>query len=107
MKGYGILALNRALSTGTVNHSAGEYAGANHVHVNSTESMWALFRPSLLGTWHRLALGITVPESTWRNISGKLRSVPMGEREAPHLEPDLPIGAEGILPPPHLSPTHP
>ena len=37
---------------GSVNHSAGQYVGANDLHVNAAESMWALFRRSLMGVWH-------------------------------------------------------
>ena len=38
-----------------VNHGKGkyvEYVGANAIHVNSAESMWAVLKRGLYGTWH-------------------------------------------------------
>ncbi len=37
---------------GHVKHSAGEYVGANDIHTNSIESVWALLRRGLYGVWH-------------------------------------------------------
>ena len=37
---------------GAVKHSAGEYVGPGDIHVNSVESMWALLKRGLHGTWH-------------------------------------------------------
>ena len=37
---------------GFVKHSAGEYVGANDIHTNSIESVWALLRRGLYGVWH-------------------------------------------------------
>lgn len=35
-----------------VSHSKGEYVGAGNVHTNTIESVWAVFKRSLHGTWH-------------------------------------------------------
>lgn len=54
---------------GTVNHSAGEYVGANDIHVNSAESMWAVLKRGLYGTWHKASvkhLHRYVNEATFR-----------------------------------------
>ena len=48
----------------TVKHSAGEYVrGA--VHTNGMESVWALLKRSIQGTWHH------VRQSTWPGMSMK------------------------------------
>jgi transposase-like protein len=36
-----------------VNHSAGEYVGAGDITTNGVESMWALLKRGLYGTWHK------------------------------------------------------
>ena len=44
---------------GAVNHGAGkyvEYVGANAIHVNSAESMWAVLKRGLYGTWHKASV---------------------------------------------------
>ena len=38
-----------------VRHSAGQYVGANNVHINSAESMWAVFKRGLYGVWHQVS----------------------------------------------------
>ncbi|MCY4331211.1 MAG: IS1595 family transposase [Cyanobacteria bacterium MAG CAR1_bin_15] len=61
---------------GSVNHSAGEYVGANDIHVNSTELMWALFRRSLFGTWHYCSLkhlARYLKEATFRLNQGNVK----------------------------------
>ena len=52
---------------GTVNHSKKEYVGPGDIHINSTESMWALLKRSIHGTWHhvRQALRRYVDEATF------------------------------------------
>lgn len=35
-----------------VNHGAGQYVGANDIHTNSIESVWALLKRGLYGVWH-------------------------------------------------------
>ncbi len=39
----------------SVKHSAGEYVGANGIHINSAESMWAMLKRSIYGTWHQVS----------------------------------------------------
>ena len=39
-----------------VKHGAGEYVGANDIHVNSVESMWAVLKRGLYGTWHKASV---------------------------------------------------
>ncbi len=66
-KGYG---------HGSVKHSAGEYVGANNIHVNSAESMWAVFRRGLYGTWHhcsRQHLARYLSEATFRLNEGSVQ----------------------------------
>ena len=46
-EGYDNLA---AYEHGHVRHSAGEYVGANDIHANNVESMWALLKRGLCGT---------------------------------------------------------
>ncbi len=61
---------------GSVKHSAGEYVGANDIHVNSVESMWAVFKRSLYGTWHhcsRKHLARYLNEATFRLSAGNVR----------------------------------
>ena len=38
---------------GSVCHGRGEYVGPGDVHTNSVESLWALLRRGLYGTWHQ------------------------------------------------------
>ena len=56
--GYNGLDLHYERST--VNHGRGFYVDdeddiEGHGHVNSVESMWALFRRSIRGTWHKVS----------------------------------------------------
>ena len=44
--------LNEHYQHGKVNHSAGEYVGANAIHTNGIESIWARLKRGLYGTWH-------------------------------------------------------
>lgn len=37
---------------GSVNHSAREYVGANDIHTNGIESVWAVLKRGLYGVWH-------------------------------------------------------
>ena len=39
-----------------VNHSAGEYVGANAIHTNGIESAWARLKRGLYGTWHHASM---------------------------------------------------
>ena len=59
-----------------VKHSAGEYVGANDIHVNSVESMWAVLKRGLYGTWHHASvkhLGRYVNECTFRLNEGNVK----------------------------------
>ena len=61
---------------GSVKHGAGEYVGANDIHVNSAESMWAVFRRGLYGTWHhcsRKHLARYLSEATFRLNEGNVK----------------------------------
>lgn len=64
---------------GAVNHGSGkyvEYIGANAIHVNSTESMWAVLKRSLYGTWHKASvkhLHRYVNEATFRLNEGNVK----------------------------------
>ena len=51
--GYNALA---GYPRGTVNHGAREYVGAGDIHINSTESMWAVLKRSIYGTWHQVSV---------------------------------------------------
>ena len=73
-KGYN--GLEPIYKRGTVNHSAGEYVGANDVHVNSAESMWAVLKRGLYGTWHKASvkhLHRYVNEATFRLNEGNVK----------------------------------
>ena len=62
---------------GHVKHSAGEYVGANDIHINSAESMWALVKRSLYGTWHHVSrkhLGRYLNEATFRLNEGNVKN---------------------------------
>ncbi|MDE0241068.1 MAG: IS1595 family transposase [bacterium] len=59
-----------------VNHSAGEYVGAGDIHVNSVESMWAVLKRGLYGTWHKASvkhLKRYVDECVFRLNEGNVR----------------------------------
>ena len=63
-------------SRGTVNHSAKEYVGAGDIHINSAESMWAVLKRSIYGTWHHVSvkhLGRYVNEATFRLNEGNVQ----------------------------------
>ena len=60
--------LEAAYQRGTVNHGSGEYVGANDIHTNSIESVWAVLKRGLYGTWHKASvkhLGRYVNEATF------------------------------------------
>ena len=68
--------LDIAYRRGTVNHGAGEYVGANDIHVNGAESMWAILRRGLYGTWHHASvkhLHRYVNEATFRLNDGNVK----------------------------------
>lgn len=59
----------------SVNHSAGEYV-RGEVHTNGMESVWAVFKRSLHGTWHHVSkkhLPRYVNEATMRLNDGNVR----------------------------------
>ena len=64
---------------GAVNHGTGkyvEYVGANAIHVNSAESMWAVLKRGLYGTWHKASvkhLHRYVNECTFRLNEGNVK----------------------------------
>ncbi len=54
---------------GSVSHSAGEYVGPGNIHINGAESMWAVLKRSIHGTWHSVSvkhLERYVHEATFR-----------------------------------------
>ena len=68
--------LEAAYGRGTVNHGASQYLGANDIHVNGAESLWAVFRRGLYGTWHHCSvkhLGRYVNEATFRLNEGNVK----------------------------------
>lgn len=74
LKGYN--GLEDAYTRGTVNHSAGEYVGANDIHTNSIESVWAVLKRGLYGTWHKASvkhLHRYVDEATFRLNEGNVK----------------------------------
>ncbi len=74
--------LHTAYQHGTVNHSAGEYVGANDIHTNSIESVWALLKRGLYGVWHHASqkhLHRYVNEATFRLNEGNCK-VPTNQR---------------------------
>ena len=74
LKGYN--GLEAAYQRGTVNHSAGEYVGANDIHINSMESVWAVLKRGLYGTWHKASvkhLHRYVNEATFRLNEGNVK----------------------------------
>jgi transposase-like protein len=73
-KGYN--GLEGAYERGTVNHGAGEYVGANDVHINGIESVWAVLKRGLYGTWHKASvkhLHRYVNEATFRLNEGNVK----------------------------------
>ena len=59
-----------------VKHGAGEYVGAGDIHVNSVESMWAVLKRGIYGTWHHCSvkhLRRYVSEATFRLNEGNVR----------------------------------
>ena len=59
-----------------VKHGAGQYVGANDIHVNSVESMWAVFKRGVYGTWHHVSvkhLERYVNEATFRLNEGNVK----------------------------------
>ena len=69
--------LEAGYGRGTVKHSAGEYVGANDIHTNGIESMWAVLRRGLYGTWHHASfkhLHRYVNEATFRLNEGNVKN---------------------------------
>ena len=61
---------------GTVNHGSGEYVRAGDIHINSVESMWAVLKRSIYGTWHQVSvkhLARYVNEATFRLNEGSVQ----------------------------------
>src|SRR5579872_3782192 len=59
-----------------VNHGAGEYANGS-VHTNSIESVWALLKRAIYGTWHQVSakhLSRYVNEVTFRLNAGNVEN---------------------------------
>ena len=72
-RGYNAL---RGFTRGTVNHGAKEYVGAGDIHINSAESMWAVLKRSIYGTWHHVSvkhLNRYVNEVTFRLNEGNVQ----------------------------------
>ena len=66
----------------SVNHSSGEYVGAGSISTNSVESMWAVLKRALYGTWHQVSrkhLTRYVNECTFRLNEGNVKN-PTQER---------------------------
>ena len=64
--------LYKAISNETVNHHKGEYVRGD-VHTNSIESVWSVFKRSIMGTWHHISvkhLRRYVNEATFRLNQG-------------------------------------
>ena len=54
---------------GRVRHSAGQYVRPGDIHINGAESVWAVLKRSIHGTWHHVSvkhLGRYVHEATFR-----------------------------------------
>ena len=66
-----------------MNHSRGQYVGDDgETHVNGVESVWALLKRGIYGTWHSVSkkhLRRYVDETTFRLNEGR-QSVPVIER---------------------------
>jgi transposase-like protein len=64
----------------TVNHGEGEYAKytlKGRIHTNSIESVWALLKRAIYGTWHQVSakhLGRYVNEVSFRLNAGKVQN---------------------------------
>ena len=61
---------------GTVNHGDKQYVGAGDIHINSAESMWAVLKRSIYGTWHHVSvkhLDRYVNEATFRLNEGNVQ----------------------------------
>ena len=59
-----------------VKHSAGEYVGANDIHINAAESMWAMLKRGLYGVWHKASrkhLHRYIDEATFRLNEGNVK----------------------------------
>ena len=72
-RGYNALT---GFTRGTVNHGAKEYVGAGDIHINSAESMWAVLKRSIYGTWHHVSvkhLNRYVSEATFRLNEGNVQ----------------------------------
>ena len=72
-RGYNAL---RGFTRGTVNHGAKEYVSAGDIHINSAESMWAVLKRSIYGTWHHVSvkhLNRYVSEATFRLNEGNVQ----------------------------------
>ncbi len=68
--------LEAVCEQGTVNHGAGEYIGANDIHTNSIESVWAVLKRGLYGAWHKVSgkhLHRYVDETTFRLNEGNMK----------------------------------
>lgn len=71
-QGYNSL---RGYGRGMVAHSAGEYVGPGDIHINGAESMWAVLKRSINGTWHSVSvkhLERYVNEATFRLNEGNV-----------------------------------
>ena len=61
---------------GMVNHGVKEYVGAGDVHINSAESMWAVIKRRICGTWDHVSvkhLRRYVNEATFRLNEGNVQ----------------------------------
>ena len=59
-----------------VNHSKGEFVGPDDTHTNSIESVWAVFKRSVHGTWHHVSakhLARYAAEATFRLNDGNVK----------------------------------
>lgn len=48
--------LEGAYAHGTVRHKDGQYVGPGDIHVNGIESVWAVLKRSIHGTWHKVSV---------------------------------------------------
>ena len=59
-----------------IKHGAREYVGASDIHVNSVESMWAVLKRGVYGTWHHVSrkhMARYVNEVTFRLNEGNVK----------------------------------
>ena len=73
-KGYSDL--GKRYEHGRVNHGAGEYVGPNDIHTNGIESVWAVLKRSIHGTWHSVSakhLDRYAAEAAFRLNDGNVR----------------------------------